>query len=149
VDRGADAAGDLGQANNGGAILFVSPDVSNDFNVVQTLTYGCFDTEAAMTTLNTGQISQLGGGKLLVNYAAGGLGDLQSKLPSYDTVNADAAYSFSRFQLKLQVFNLFDKRQTVNYVPSGNETGLFQANGGFYTYQSGREIQLTLVGKFL
>jgi outer membrane receptor protein involved in Fe transport len=58
------------------------------------------------------------------------------RIPSYYTVNADGAYSFSRFQVKVQVFNLFDKRQIVN------ETG------GFYTYQSGREIQLTLVGKF-
>jgi len=81
-------------------------------------------------------------------YVAGGKGGLQLKLPSYDTINGDAAYSFSRFQIKLQVFNLLDKRQIVNYVPSGSETALFQSDGGFYTYQSGREIQLTIVGKF-
>jgi hypothetical protein len=33
-------------------------------------------------------------------------------------------------------------------VPSGNETALFQSNGGFYTYQSGREIDLTLVARY-
>jgi iron complex outermembrane receptor protein len=58
------------------------------------------------------------------------------KIPSYFTINGDAAYSFSRFQVKVQVFNLLDKRQIV------------AETGGFYTYQSGREIQLTLVGKF-
>jgi iron complex outermembrane receptor protein len=67
VDRGPGAAGDLGQANYGGAIHYFSPDVLNQFNVEQKVTYGSFDTEAAVTTLNTGQISQLGGGKLLVN----------------------------------------------------------------------------------
>jgi iron complex outermembrane receptor protein len=71
------------------------------------------------------------------------------KLPSYDTINGDVAYTFlGRYQLKLQVFNLLDKRDLTNYVPSGNETALYQSNGGFYTYQSGREIDGTLSVKF-
>jgi iron complex outermembrane receptor protein len=81
-------------------------------------------------------------------YEAGGLNGVQIKIPSYDTANADVAYNYRTYQIKLQVFNLFDKRQITSYVPSGSETALFQSDGGIYTYQSGREIQLTLVGKF-
>jgi iron complex outermembrane receptor protein len=67
IDRGPGAAGDLGQANFGGAIHFFSPQVSDTFGVVQKLTYGSFGTVASVTTLNTGEISQLGGAKLLVD----------------------------------------------------------------------------------
>jgi len=79
---------------------------------------------------------------------AGALNGKQIRLPVYDTVNGDIAYNFSRFQIKVQIFNLFDHRQIINYVPSGSETGLFQTNGGFYTYQSGREIDATLTARF-
>ncbi len=68
VDRGPGAAGDLGQENYGGAIHFFSPDVSDTFGMVQKLTYGSFDTYASVTTINTGAIPQLGGGKLLLNF---------------------------------------------------------------------------------
>ncbi|MFI4933169.1 MAG: TonB-dependent receptor [Caulobacterales bacterium] len=68
VDRGPGAAGDLGQENFGGAIHFYSPDVADTFGVVQKLTYGSFNTFAAVTTLNTGAISQAGGAKLLLNF---------------------------------------------------------------------------------
>jgi iron complex outermembrane receptor protein len=68
IDRGPGAAGDLGQANFGGAIHFFSPTVSDTFGVVQKLTYGSFNTEAAVTTINTGAIPELGGGKLLLNF---------------------------------------------------------------------------------
>jgi iron complex outermembrane receptor protein len=73
----------------------------------------------------------------------------QLEIPSYSTVNGDVAYTFlGHYQLKLQVFNLFDRRTLTNYVPSGNETALYQSNGGFYTYQSGREIDGTVSVKF-
>lgn len=73
----------------------------------------------------------------------------QLQVPSYSTVNGDVAYTFfGHYQLKLQVFNLFDHRTLTNYVPSGAETALYQSNGGFYTYQSGREIDGTVSVKF-
>jgi len=68
VDRGPGAAGDLGQANFGGAIHFFSPDVSDQFGMTQKLTYGSFDTWASVTTINTGEVAQLGGAKLLLNF---------------------------------------------------------------------------------
>jgi len=67
IDRGPGAAGDMGQANFGGALHFFSPQVSDTFGVVQKLTYGSFKTWASVTTLNTGTLPQLAGGKLLVN----------------------------------------------------------------------------------
>jgi iron complex outermembrane receptor protein len=66
VDRGPGAAGDLGQANFGGAIHFFSPTVTDTFGVTQKLTYGTFNTVAAVTTLNTGVLP--GGGKLLLSF---------------------------------------------------------------------------------
>jgi iron complex outermembrane receptor protein len=67
IDRGPGAAGDLGQANFGGAIHFFSPPVSDTFGVVQKVTYGSYDSVGLVTTLNTGTLPELGGGKLLVN----------------------------------------------------------------------------------
>jgi iron complex outermembrane receptor protein len=68
VDRGPGAAGDLGQANFGGAIHFFSPEASSAFGLTQKLTAGSFDTYAAVTTLNTGELASLGGGRLLLNF---------------------------------------------------------------------------------
>ncbi|MDR3513028.1 MAG: TonB-dependent receptor [Caulobacteraceae bacterium] len=68
VDRGPGAAGDMGQANFGGAIHYFSQEPTERFGVVQKVTYGSYDTEAAVTTINSGAISQLGGGKLLLNF---------------------------------------------------------------------------------
>jgi iron complex outermembrane receptor protein len=79
---------------------------------------------------------------------AGGLGGKQIKVPAYDTINAAISYNFSRYQVKLQGFNLADHRNLINYVPSGNETTLYQANGGVYTFQSGLEIDLSLSARF-
>lgn len=67
VDRGPGAAGDLGQANYGGAIHYFSPDVSDTFGIQQKATWGSYGTLAGVTTLNTGSLPQLGGGKLWIN----------------------------------------------------------------------------------
>jgi len=76
----------------------------------------------------------------------------QIRLPGYNTMNASVDYQYGNWQLKLQGFNLFDHRQVTNFAPSGSETELFDPNpahaGGFYTFQSGRELQLTLVAKY-
>jgi iron complex outermembrane receptor protein len=66
VDRGPGAAGDLGQANFGGAIHMFSPTVSDTFGVQQKLTYGSFNTVDSVTTINTGDIGS--GAKLLLNF---------------------------------------------------------------------------------
>ena len=91
VDRGPGAAGDLGQANFGGAIHFFSGDPSHDFGLVQKLTTGSFDTVAAVTTFNSGDQPFLLGGRLLLNFdersSAGELsysgGEAQNQLAKY------------------------------------------------------------------
>jgi iron complex outermembrane recepter protein len=72
------------------------------------------------------------------------------KVPSYDTVNGSIAYDFPHFQVKLQGFNLLDKRSLTNYVPEAGETTLYNpaATTAFYTFQSGREIQLTVTARY-
>ena len=67
VDRGPGAAGDLGQANFGGAIHFFSLDPSDKYGLSQKLTYGSFNTVAGVTTFNTGAISHLNGAKFVLN----------------------------------------------------------------------------------
>ena len=67
VDRGPGAAGDLGQANLGGAIHLFSPTVSDTFGASQKATFGSFNTQDYVTELQSGQISQIGGAKILVD----------------------------------------------------------------------------------
>ena len=67
VDRGPGAAGDMGQANFGGAIHLFSPHVDDQFSVSQKATFGSFNTKSFVTTLQTGAISSLGGAKLLLS----------------------------------------------------------------------------------
>lgn len=68
VDRGPGAAGDLGQANYGGAIHFFSPNVENTFGGSQKLTYGSFNTWDFVSRINTGELAKLGGTKILLNF---------------------------------------------------------------------------------
>ena len=67
VDRGPGAAGDLGSANFGGAIHLYSMAPAETFGAQQKVSYGSFGTVDLVTTVNTGALSELGGGKLLVN----------------------------------------------------------------------------------
>jgi iron complex outermembrane receptor protein len=68
VDRGPGVAGDLGQANYGGAIHFFSPGVKEQFGVEQRATVGSFNTQDYVTAIQTGEIPGMGGGKLLLNF---------------------------------------------------------------------------------
>ena len=67
VDRGPGAAGDMGQANFGGALHLFSPHVDDQFGAGQKVTYGSFNTQSYVTTVQTGAISALGGAKLLLS----------------------------------------------------------------------------------
>ncbi|HEX4180572.1 MAG TPA: TonB-dependent receptor [Caulobacteraceae bacterium] len=80
------------------------------------------------------------------------------RLPAYDTLNGAVGYDFGHFQMKLQGFNLLDRRQITSFTPGGNACGLYtavdsaQCGGGrdtsIYTFQSGRELSVTLIAKF-
>jgi iron complex outermembrane receptor protein len=65
VDRGPGAAGDLGQANYGGAIHLFSPTLSDVFNIDQKLSYGTWNTTESLTSIQTGEIAKTGGTKAL------------------------------------------------------------------------------------
>ncbi|MEW6598711.1 MAG: TonB-dependent receptor [Pseudomonadota bacterium] len=67
VDRGPGAAGDLGQANFGGAIHLFSQNVANAAGASQKITYGSFNTQSYVTTLQSGPVAQLGGTKLMLS----------------------------------------------------------------------------------
>jgi iron complex outermembrane recepter protein len=66
VDRGPGAAGDLGQANFGGSIHLFSPVVSDKASASQKVTYGSFNTQSYVTTLQSGSLSQLHGTKVFL-----------------------------------------------------------------------------------
>jgi len=118
VDRGPGAAGDLGQANFGGAIHFFSADPSAQMGAVQKFTAGSFNTVAAVTTLNTGEISQLMGGKLLLNF------DERSS-------SGELSYSGGEAQNQLAKFVLpVGDKWTVTLFGSHNYTRFYQADAG-------------------
>lgn len=78
VDRGPGAAGDMGQANFGGAVHLFSPTVSDTFGASQKATYGSFATRSFVTQLQTGAMKSLGGAKLLLSFDERGSSGEQS-----------------------------------------------------------------------
>jgi iron complex outermembrane receptor protein len=67
VDRGPGAAGDLGQANYGGAVHLFSPIVSDTPSVSEKATYASFNTVESVSTFQTGSVAQLAGTKILLS----------------------------------------------------------------------------------
>jgi len=66
-------------------------------------------------------------------------------LKAYDTTDATVAYDFGHFKVKLAGFNLFDKRSITTFSGSKlNST----TDTGLYTFQVGRQVQVTLEAKF-
>jgi iron complex outermembrane receptor protein len=66
IDRGPGSAGDLGQANFGGAIHFFSLDPTETFGLTQQFSFGSFNTKGSVTTINSGELN--GGAKLILNF---------------------------------------------------------------------------------
>ena len=114
VDRGPGAAGDLGQANFGGAIHLFSQAPTDKFGLVQKVTYGSFNTVGVVTNLNTGEIPNSGGAKLMLNFeerrSDGQLsnsgGSMANQLIKYvqpigdqATLTLFAAHEYTRFNL--------------------------------------------------
>ena len=58
------------------------------------------------------------------------------KFGGFDTVDASVAYDFGRVKVKLQGFNLADRRSTTALA------------GPFFVFQTGRDVEVTLIGKF-
>ena len=62
------------------------------------------------------------------------------QFPGYNSIDASAAYDFGKFKVKLQGFNLADKR-AVTSQSGASATSYVQ-------FQAGRQVELTLQGKF-
>ncbi|MFI4974008.1 MAG: TonB-dependent receptor [Caulobacterales bacterium] len=88
-----------------------------------------------------GSISYKQSGRRVVSYISG----VPQRIPGYDSVDGSVAYDFGRVKVKLQVFNLLDKRAITSF---GGTTLFSTTDSGVYTFQSGREVSLTLIGKF-
>jgi len=78
-------------------------------------------------------------------------------LPGYDTLDGSVGYDFGRFAMKLQAFNLLDRRAITSYTcntVSGTSlcvaASALRSTGdiGLYSFQSGREMQFTVSAKF-
>jgi iron complex outermembrane recepter protein len=67
VDRGPGVAGDLGMANFGGSVHLFSPNVTDAATARQKITYGSFNTQSYVTTLQSGTIGWLNGTKVMLN----------------------------------------------------------------------------------
>ena len=86
------------------------------------------------------------------------------RIPGYDSLDLSAGYDLGRHaKIKVQVFNLLDTRAVSSFTPGGNTASLFPAGGiapktlpggdgnpdqAIYTYQAGRQIEVTLIGRF-
>ncbi len=68
VDRGPGVAGDLGQANYGGALHFFSPAVSDHYSFTQKATVGSFSTHDYNTQIQTGTLDSFGGIKAWIDF---------------------------------------------------------------------------------
>jgi iron complex outermembrane receptor protein len=131
IDRGPGQAGDLGQANFGGAIHFFSPELSDKFGASQKATYGSFDTQSYVTTVQSGSIAQLNGAKLLLNF-------------DERTSNGELSESSGVAQNQLLKFSMpIADKYTLTLFGSHNYTRFYQADAGpGETYQ-----QVELFGK--
>ena len=144
VDRGPGAAGDLGQANFGGAIHLFSPNVSDQFGASQKATYGSFDTQSYVTQIQTGEISQLHDAKLMLGFderssnselswahgqGYNQLGKLVVPVTSHLTFTAFASYNYihynqtdtgaaTGFGVTQQQLNAYGKNFALDNIPT-------------------------------
>lgn len=138
VDRGPGAAGDLGQANYGGAIHFFSPVATDKFGFSQKFTYGTFNTQSYVTTVNSGAIGPMGTKVFLnfdertsdgeLSYSSGVAQNQMIKivqpLGNHYSLTALAAHNWTRFYQSdagpgetLTQLNLYGKNYALNNDP--------------------------------
>jgi len=86
VDRGPGEASQLGAASFGGSVNLFSPEVSDDRGGSQAFTAGSWNTLESVTKLNTGDIAQLNGTHVLLNFQ-------ELSTDGYLTYNSATAYN--------------------------------------------------------
>jgi iron complex outermembrane receptor protein len=143
VDRGPGAAGDMGQANFGGALHLFSPSVDDTFGVSQKVSYGTFNTQSYVTTLQTGAIRELGGAKLL----------LSADIRSSDGQLSDMGGNSRNFLAKLVVpigsdatLTAFSSINHIRYNQTDNTSGTIVGFGISGPQQAAYGINFALNG---
>ena len=135
VDRGPGAAGDLGQANFGGAVHLFSQHVSDSFGASQKATYGSFNTQSYVTMLQTGAIDQLHGAKALF---------------SFDERTSDSELSYASgeaFNQTAKIVIPVTDRLQITAFGSFNYTHYYQTDNGAGLGMGVTPQQLALYGK--
>lgn len=112
VDRGPGTAGDIGQANYGGALHMFSPTLSDTHSISERLSYGSWNSWQTITTIQSGAIKQTGGTKILAvadirgsdgelaqsgGVAFNGLFKLTQPLGAHGSVTLFSAIEYTRF----------------------------------------------------
>jgi iron complex outermembrane receptor protein len=78
-------------------------------------------------------------------YVATYNGGIGNRLPGYDTFDGSVSYDFGHVLLKLQAFNLLDRRAITSF----NGSVLYsRTDPGLYEFQAGRNLEATLIAKF-
>ena len=135
VDRGPGAAGDLGQANFGGAVHLFSQKVDDNFGASQKVTVGSFNTQSYVTMLQSGAISQLGGTKMML---------------SLDERTSDSQLSYASGEAFNQTFKsvtpITDKL-VMTVFSSWNYTRYYQTDNGAGLGMGVTDAQLAAYGK--
>jgi iron complex outermembrane receptor protein len=106
IDRGPGGATDLGPANFGGSVNLISLPLEKEHSLTQVLTSASFNTFQAVTTLQSGEVSQLHGAQFLANfqelssngyltnnYTHGNTQLIKGEIPVTDNFNVTAFYT--------------------------------------------------------
>lgn len=107
------------------------------------LIYDSHHIQASVAWKQVGsQVAYLNGGAAVVTPQGMPLAANQEfEIPSYSTINASIAYDFGTIKMKVAAFNLTDHRSITSITGP-------TFNGDFYTFQTGREILLTVEAKY-
>ena len=68
IERGPGGATDLGPANFGGSVNLISLPLETTRGLSQVVTFGSFNTNQEVTTVQSGEVKQLNGGRFLANF---------------------------------------------------------------------------------
>jgi iron complex outermembrane receptor protein len=127
IDRGPGAAGDLGQANYGGAVHLFSPTVTDTANADEKVTYGTWNTFDTVTTLQSGAIPQTGGTKVLAIF-------------DYRSSDTELSYSSAlAYNALVKIVQPIDYHSSLTFFFTDEYTKYFQSDDN-----SGESIQQVL-----
>jgi iron complex outermembrane receptor protein len=118
IDRGPGAAGDLGQANYGGAIHFFSQEVADRFGLYQKATFGSFNTYGLVTNLQSGPMAPFANARMMIGL---------------DERFSDGELSFSRgkaFNQLLKVVAPIGESASLTLFASYNYARFYQPDAG-------------------